>query len=339
MARSGVLYGASGTFKTTAIAHFARYMAEVTGKATLLFSSDGGGWEPCQEEILAGMISPYKCDANTIPLPIIRKISQGYWPENPEENDIAKLNFVPIDWTKYGAMAIEGISSISRMLMRYVADKNIKMGEESTSRFSQPILVQGQVMTEHFGQNSRGHYGGVQSQVLSLINNFNALPSHYNLFTGHEKKIKGEVGVPVEFGIDVPGKAIDGAIPPMVGDYIHAQDYKSFEKIRIPDKTQKEGYREEDIVRVKCRYYFMKHPDPDTGIIFDAKPRITHSKVAELEKAFPGGFFEPTPDKGFDEYLRTVDRLAKDASQSDALKDWREKMDNKLRPKAAQVSK
>src|SRR5208282_2344271 len=125
MARSGVIYGATGTYKTTAVAHFARWIAETTGKATLLFSSDGGGWEPVQEEVLAGMIRPFRCDTLTIPLPMIRKVSQGYWPVNPEERNVSLLNFVPVNWDEVGGIAVEGISSISRMLMRYAADNNL----------------------------------------------------------------------------------------------------------------------------------------------------------------------------------------------------------------------
>jgi len=51
MARSGVIYGASGTFKSTAGKHFSRYIYKKTGKATLLFSLDGGGWGPMEPEI------------------------------------------------------------------------------------------------------------------------------------------------------------------------------------------------------------------------------------------------------------------------------------------------
>jgi hypothetical protein len=332
VARSGVIYGSTGTFKTTAVAHFAHWIAETTGKATLLFSTDGGGWEPCQEEVLAGMIRPYKCDSNYIPLPIIRRVSQGYWPENPDEESIEQVNFIPVNWQEIGGIAVEGISSISRMLMRHAADKNLKMGQEGTSSFSQPIRVMGQLVNETFSQNSKGHYGGVQNQVLSLINNFTALPVSYVLFTGHEKKID-EPGVGKQFGLDVPGKAIDSAIPPMIGDFIHAQDYKVVEKVKVADSGVESGFREEETIRIRCRYYFVKHPDPDTGIIFDAKPRVTHSKVMELEKHFPGGFFVPTPEHGFDDYLRTVDKLAQDAAQSDSLRNWRERMDAKLRPR------
>lgn len=339
MARSGCIFGPTGSFKTTAIAHFSHWVAETTGKATLLLSADGGGWNACDEEVLAGMIRPYRVDAQTIPLPIIRKVSQGYWPENPTEPDISCVNFVPVDWNEIGGIAVEGITSIGSMLMRYYADKNIKSGEEATSRFAQPIKVNGEVVYEWFGQNSKGHYGGVQNQLYSMIMNFISLPVSYVLFTAHEKRYTedGELQV----GIATPGKAITPLVPTWLGDCIHAQDFRHTEKVKV--RNEKGEQVDEEMVRIKCRYYFTKHVDPATGAIFDSKPRVTHSKALELERRFPGGFFVPTPDAGFDHYLRVVDELAKDAAQSDKLKAWREKMDAKRMGRAAgattQVSK
>ena len=332
MARSGVIYGATGSYKTTAVAHFSDYIAETTGKATLLFTASAeGGWEPAKAEVLAGKILPYKCDVNTIPLPILRRVSQGYWPRNPEETDIAKVEFVPVDWNEIGGIAIEGITSLGTMLMRHCADKNLKTGQEGTSAFSQPINVGGRIEQETFVQNSRAHFGFVQNQLYSLISNFTALPVSYVLFTAHEKRYTedGEL----QCGISVPGKAITPLVPTWLGDCIHAQDYKYPVTVKVPDKAMESGFRDEQTIRVRCRYYFVKHPDPQTGAIFDAKPRVAHDKVEELEKVYPGGFFEPTPQAGFDQYLHTVDRLAKDAAQSDSLKNWREKWDAKLRGK------
>ena len=328
MARSGVIFGATGTFKTTAIAHFARWIAETTGKATLLLSSDGGGWEPCREEVNAGMIRPYHIEAGTIPLPQIRLASKGYWPQDPEETDISKVNFIPVKWDEIGGIAVEGLSSIGTMLMRHCADKALKTGEDATSKFQQPILVNGQVQYETFAGNSKAHYQFVHNQLYSLITNFQSLPVSYVLFTGHEKKYAedGEL----QCGISVPGKAITPLIPTWLGDCIHAQDYKVPTSVKVPDATAEGGFVTEQTIRVRCRYYFVKHPDPVTGAIFDAKPRVTHSKVMELEKVFPGGFFTPTPEGGFDHYLRAVDKLAKDAAQADELKGWREKCDAKL---------
>lgn len=337
MARSGVIYGDTGTFKTTAIAHMARYIAEKTGKATLLFSADGGGWGPCQEEVEAGMIRPFRVDTATIPLPMLRKVSQGYWPENPDETDVSRVNFIPIDWSQVGAVAVEGFTSIGTMLMRHAADKNLKTGEEGTTPFSMPIMVNGQLRSETFAGNSRGHYNFVQNQLYGLTMNFISWPVEYVLFTGHEKKTEDGDRTTV-YGVAVPGKAITPLIPTWVGDCIHAQDYQ-FEKVVSVDKLGGKPGEREDIKTVDtlCRYYFKKHPDPLTGIMYPAKPRVTHGAVRALDQAFPGGFFIPSPEEGFDKYLRKLDELAAESGQSDSLKGWREKMDLKLRPKVTAV--
>ena len=78
-----------GDVKTTAVAHFSHWVAETTGKCTLLFSSDGGGWEPCEEEVLAGMIRPFTCDVRLHPVADDPQDIEGSWPENPEETDIS----------------------------------------------------------------------------------------------------------------------------------------------------------------------------------------------------------------------------------------------------------
>jgi hypothetical protein len=328
MARSGCIFGSTGTFKTTAIAHMARYVAETTGKSTLLFSADGGGWSPCEEEVIAKMILPYRCDANLIPLPIVRKVSQGYWPENPDETDISRVNFKRVNWDKVGGIAVEGLTSLGTMLMRHCADKNLKTGEEGTSKFTMPILVEGEVRQEMFAQNSKGHYGFIQNQLYSLVTNFVSLPVSYVLFTAHEKKYAedGEL----QCGISVPGKAITPLVPTWIGDCIHAQDFKVENRRSVPNPAKPGETIDEVTLDVVCRYYFVKHVDPATGAIFEAKPRVTHSKALELRKVFPGGFFVPTPEHGFDSYLRAVDKLAADAAQADSLRDWRKKADEKL---------
>jgi hypothetical protein len=83
---------------------------------------------------------------------------------------------------------------------------------------------------------------------------------------------------------------------------------------------------------VTVRYFFKKHPDPTTGILFPAKPRVSPEKIAELEKKLPGGYFEPTTTWGLDKYLEFVDSLVVD---DESLKAWRERADAKLGRTAA----
>jgi len=53
----------------------------------------------------------------------LRKISQGYWPEDSGETEISKTNLRSIDWARFGGLFVEGLSSISQALMRHLADQ------------------------------------------------------------------------------------------------------------------------------------------------------------------------------------------------------------------------
>ncbi len=325
MARSGILYGDSGTYKSTAAKHFSHYIYERTGKMTLLLSMDGGGWGPMQPEIDAGVIVPYRCNIQ-VPLPTLRKISQGYWPKDPKATAAAETDLVPIDFKLYGGMIVEGVTSISQALMRHLADRGIKTGEDATSPFMQQVLVEGKVTAEQFAGNSRSHYGFVQNQLYSMITNFNALPLEYVLFTGLESRAEEDDRTPV-YGPQIAGKKATALIPSWVGDCIHAQGFPVRKMIEVPDPSDPKKKITSEVVETVVRMYFAKHPDPVTGIMFPAKPRVAPEAIPELEKEFPGGYFEPGLAQGFDHYLHTVDRLNR--GQADAVSEWRRKVDEK----------
>jgi len=338
MARSGCIYGATGTYKTTAIAHFARYIAETTCKATLLLSADGGGWTPCDEEIAVGMIRPYQLDiSHDRFLPSLVVIGRGYWPANSDELDPDLVNFVPIDWSEIGGMAVEGFTSIGTGLLLHCSQKALNTGENATSKFGREITVEGQTVMVGFAGNSKAHYQFVHNQLQGFTKAIVSQPFKYVLFTGIDKKVDDENRRTIN-GVSTPGRAVTNLIPTWVGDFIHAQDYSVPRKIKVPppgmtaSQCKPEQLIETDVYDKVCRYYFKDHPDPDTGILFKAKPRITHGAVAALAKEFPGGYFEPTPDEGFDVYLKTLDRLlAQGVLREDGtLSKWREMMDRKL---------
>lgn len=334
MARTGVIYSQSGTYKSTACKHFARYIYEKTGLPTLLFSMDGGGWEPMEPEIRTGIISAYRGNTQ-VPLPILRRISQGYWPEDTGETAIERTNLRLVDWTKYGGMIVEGLTSISQAIMRHLADKNIKTGEEATTPFQNRVLVNGAVEIETFAGNSRGHYSFVQNQLYSLVTNFSSLPCHYVLFTALESRTEDDDRSTV-YGPQVAGKKATNLVPSWVGDCLHSEGYPVEREVMVPDPTDPKKQTPQKIVDTVVRTYFVKHPDPATGILFPAKPRVAPEKVAELMKRWPGGYFEPTPQHGFDLYLKAIDEL--NASGADEVAEWRKQVDAKHgRGPAAQV--
>lgn len=334
MARSGILYGSSGTRKTTAVKHFSHYIYEKTGRSTLLLSMDGGGWSPAQPEIMAGVILPYRVNAE-VPLPILRWISKGYWPSDSGETEIAKTDLRKIDWTKFGGVAIEGVTSISQAIMRHLADKQIKTGEEATSPFSQRVLVDGVVQTETFAGNSRAHFGFVQQQLYSLVTNLIALPCEYVLFTGLESRTEDDDRTTI-YGPQIAGKKATALIPSWVGDCIHAEGFPVSKQVEVPDPADVTGKLKisSTVVDTVVRFYFMQHPDPGTGIMFPAKPRITPEKLPDLMKKWPGGYFEPGLREGFDVYLKTLDDL--DVNQADELIQWRKQQDEKRAARLAE---
>lgn len=330
MARSGVIYGPSGSFKTSQIKWFAHYIAGRTGKRTLLLSLDGGGWEPCRPEIEADdpMIQAYRCESNILPLVILRKISHGYWPSDPEETDPSRVNLVPINWEEVGGIAVEGWTSISAVIMRYLADKGISVGGENRNQsnmmFTLPIHVMGQVVNEAFGSTTRGDYKFVQNAMHGLVAQFNSLPCDYVLYTALEARGEDNDGQ-VAYGPAIEGKKATGQCGPWVGDFIHAQDFVVPRTIKVANPAGGDMI-EQTVLEPVVRYYFRNHIDPDNpGIVWRAKPRCTPEKMLELEKEFPGGYFEPTLDGGLDRYLRVIDRLS--AGQADSLRDWRKKTD------------
>lgn len=333
MARSGIAYGVSGTFKSTAAAHFAKYIYEVTGRATLLFSMDGGGWGPMEPLIKAGVINAYRGNTQ-VPLPVLRKISQGYWPEDSGETAIERTNLRLVDWSRYGGLIVEGLTSISQAVMRHLADSQIKTGEEATSPFSQRVLVDGKVVTETFAGNSKAHYGFVQNQLYSLVTNFTSLPCHYVLFTALESRTEEDDRSTI-YGPQVAGKKATALVPSWVGDCLHSEGYPVERLIMVPDPKDPSKRIETTVVDTVVRTYFTKHPDPSTGIMFPAKPRLAPEKVAALLERFPGGYFEPTPYHGLDTYLHTIDEL--NSSQGDEVSRWRAEVDAKFRAAVAPV--
>ena len=330
MARSGCVYGSTGSRKTTQVKWFAHYIAATTGKATLLLSLDGGGWGPCQPEVDAGMIEPFFCDPSFVPLPTLRKISQGYWPKDVTAA-ATDVNLTRMDFARFGGIAVEGWTSIGAVAMRYLPDKGINVGGEDRSKlggFEQTIQVDGRVVSEALRSNTRGDFGFTQNYLFGLVMNFNSLPVRYVLYTALESKTEDDDRTTI-FGPAIAGKKATAQCGSWIGDLVHAQDYAIKVERQVPDPSDAKKTITAATVETTVRFYWKKHPDPTTGILFPAKPRVTPERVRELEQAFPHGYFESDAEGGFDRYLHTVDRLA--SAQTDSLKGWREKADSKLR--------
>jgi hypothetical protein len=99
-----------------------------------------------------------------------------------------------------------------------------------------------------------------------------------------------------------------------------------------------EGQISETIVR----FHYISHPDAYTDALFRCNSRVVPERVAELQRIYPGGYFQPTtheyhaqaseaPEEcGFDQFLEVTDKLSQSASTNADLTAWRETIDGKL---------
>lgn len=298
-----LIYGETGTYKTSNIGRFARYMYEKTGKPTRLISADGGGWMPVQAEIDAGIIDALRIVEAEQPLPLLRKLGQGYWPIE------GKLQLS--DLGGVGAYCIEGLTSISMLLLRHLVKTGRKVSEEVIGKFEEEIEVDGRRVKESFSAPSRSHYGFIQNFVLDMLASFRALPVERVLFTAHEGKGSDDITNQMVYGPATVGKAITDKLPAEVGDLLH------FYAVPVGSPTSK--------LEVRC--YLDKHPDTQTRILWPSKARLQPEQVEEFNKRWPDRCFPLTLDQGIEAYLRFQDESRSTGGATAA--EWRASIDAK----------
>lgn len=302
-ANSILVYAESGRYKTSNVGRFARYEYERTGKKTRLISADGGGWQPLQSEIDAGIIEPLRVVEAENPLPLLRKLSQGYWPNE----DHTSLVLGGLD--DVGAYAVEGVSSLCTILLRNIVASGRKISQEVVGGFSEKINVDNKEVMVSFGNPSPSHYGFTQNEVLQLIANFRALPVDRVLFTSLEAKGKDDINDnSTVYGPAATGKALTDKLPPEFGDLIH------FSGVQVGNNLE-----------VRC--YMRAHPDTQTKILWPAKPRLQPSQLEAFDKLYPEGYYVLTPQRGIEEFLRFQDESREETAK--AAREWKEAVDSR----------
>lgn len=278
-ATTTLTYGQTGSFKSHNVGLFARYVYEKTGKPTRLISADAGGWEPMQEYIEAGIIQPLHVTEHKDLLGILVQLCRGYW---PSEADASKMTLDGLEGI--GGYAVEGITTISQLLMMHFAHKGQKINEDVVGMFSEAGI--------QFGANPRSHYGFIPQQVYGMLTDLGTLPVDRVLITAHEGKGKDEFSSQLVYGPASVGLAATNRIPPYVGDLIH---YDQVEVIKGGAKG------------VEVRAYFRPHPDPVTKVLWPAKVRLSPSMVPALNERWKDGFLELGLETGIDQYFRFQD--------------------------------
>lgn len=344
MAKSVLIYGVTGAYKTTQLKFLARYIYKKYGKRTRVVytgASDGGLTEA---EEKAGLIESFRLGMRSNPLPVLRRLAKGYWPKvvvKDGKNVLQLIEPSAKTWEEFGAIALDSLGMAADEGMRDVVDKGRAMAQETVTPFRESVQVldlKNNVVEvdETFAAPAMAHYGFGQNFAVGIINAFSSLPVEVVMFTAMEKKGEEEdsSGRSTIYGPDMPGKKLTPKIGGLVGDLLHFdQEFIPTEVLEknpdgtpLLDKDKKQV--KSTVLLPRTKAYFVKHPDPKTGITFPAKPRVDSSKWPQLLAKWPGGYFVPTLENGIDMYLEEIDKLTNEAA--DSTQKWREEIDRQM---------
>lgn len=299
-------YGVTGVGKTSQIGRVARWWYERNGTVSRLISGDSG-WGPCDQEISEGIIEPWNIQGLSAqdPRPVLIYLSEGYWPQA----DIGKIRMVAPtlqdgrlttkDGKTVGCYFIEGLQTISSMLLQDHIRNQRKIGQDVVGSWNESITLVGQdgkdvVKTVVGAKAAPSHYGQVQEQMLlDLVPRFARLPVDLVVWTSHEAKGEDDkVDGRAILGPASVGVAAVGRTPQCFADTFHLTANNQYQY----NAQTKQAKLVEDY-----RAYFVSHPDVMlTQMNWPAKLSLSLERKAELLKLYPQGFL---PLGGMEKYF------------------------------------
>lgn len=325
-----VIYGPTGSRKTSQIGAFAKYIYEKTGKKTRLLSMDNGGWGTIQDIIDTGIIEPWNLINEDSPRTAIIKASKGAWPDRMEKGRRMSQHITEhmpdkraVALRDVGAYAVEGWASIASAVMGSDVRKGVKISEDVVGLWKEGMNPGDTTNLESFGAPARSHYGSAHTYTKEYIRNFAGLPLERVLYTSLEGKGTDKMDGVTHFGPLVIGGAITASIPAFVGDCLHFEDF------RVEAGTDPNNPKQK-LIDEGVRVWFTKHPDAQSGTLWPAKSRVMPSQTKEFRARMgaPGYFIlgdNAEPDLGT--YLRLQDEMLGSATEK-ALA-WKRAIDEK----------
>lgn len=274
--KADIFYGATKTTKTSQIGKAARYFHKKTGKPTLLYSADNGGWDPIQslvdqEVIVAKSIRdiPFAPEA-------LDKLTQGWlW-------DGREWKFPgPKYWEGFAAVAFEGLASAGEWMMDYFSNSGLKLGMNQS--FTK-VKIGG---TEYSGVG-QDHYGYIQSHLLRCVVNSSRLPVLERvMWTSLETKGKDDITGTAIIGPSLVGNKKVDKVGQYFGNMAHLDLLETSEVDKRTNLT---------IISTKPVMFLRHHQDPSTKLTIPAGTRapfeFAHEVPAYLDPPDAGRLYE-----------------------------------------------
>jgi hypothetical protein len=308
-----LLYGDTGSGKTSQLGELASWEYKRTGRITRLISADSG-WDPIEPLIDQGIVEAWGIQYLPNPFPVLIKLSEGYWPEIRNGKlimvspTLSSTGYIVSNGKEISQYAIEGLSTIGNALLRDHVRNQRKLKDVSLSEFTLQVEVEEDGKThmdsQKFGQADRSHYQQVQDfLLLDLVPRFATLPVERVMWTGHEAKGDDDVtGMKNSvLGPATVGKATVKKTGMKFGDTLHFA--KHIDKLRKGGKIVMDT-RGEPVQEILYRAYYEDHPDEElTRMVWPAKLSLPLSRVKEVHERFPGGYIPMELEGGMTKFF------------------------------------
>jgi hypothetical protein len=313
------VYGSSHSGKTTWWGTLAEKLFYETGKKTRLYVGDSSIVTVNEMGLTEiGAVEAFQFTDREYPLSVIKLITQGYWPENPND---PKSKLLPTkDWSNIGMVVFEGLTVVATYIMGSTiggladrAAKGEKLGQDSPFVVMEASLTGNKDESLRFGANNMAHYAFAQSRIKDAIISSKSIPVPIVYWTAHERDSEDKYnGNEKLIGPDAAGKALTPQIPLWFGNCIHLTNATK----RVKQKDLQTG-RDIDQLLTERRAYLREHCDPDglTSVKYVAGSRCP------LVKDEKGNWINPLP-----EYLSPPDPLEFYRRLAEARKKRREQM-------------
>lgn len=275
-----LIYGRSGSGKTSWILKLARYLFLKTGKRTRWLIADGGG-----ETITTtgwtgpdGFIDLWMFSNRNNPIETSQLICEGYTPADPLNPNTKMLPPTQRILDDTALWVFEGLTYMSDYIMGEKIGglanrmaRGERLNNDDSFRLKDGDLV--------FGGNARTHYGFTQRKILDLISRTASLPG-IKYWTAHEVKVEDVDYRESLFGPDVCGQKLTARIGASFGNTIHMH----VAHIESKTKDALTG-KEVKVIEANHRAYLQVHYDPDaqTTAKYFANTRVD----ARVRVAFP----------------------------------------------------
>lgn len=280
-----LVYGISGSGKTSFYERVARYLWQKEGKRTRWLLGDGGGrtleasgaWVP--SDPARGFVDVMHYHLWPHPFKTTAKLCEGWFPADPSKAGSELLPPSADTWNEVGAVIIEGVNTMGDYLMGSnpggLADRASKDGQTYKSGDKDQLIkfddggfgVAGNVPT---------HYMMGQARMLENIQRTEGIPVFVG-WTAHECEVyegKGDNKRLVYVGPDAVGQALTKRIGASFGHTLHL--VKVPVRTKVQDPTLK---REVTVNNHEHRAYLRDHFDPQ-GL--HQAPCFANARVPEI---------------------------------------------------------